>query len=186
MVVNASGYVPAHFSLQRWVPVRWVIEGEEITNCNRRIVVPKLGLEFDVKLGEQTLDFLPRDAGVIPWSCWMGMILGQFDVIAIAPSPPAADAPVAATSRDAESPAEAKTVVAARPGAAPGETRPPTCAPRGCGTEPFHYTIARGDSLSGIAARFYGDAGRWRSIANANPGLDIKRLKPGKIIDLPP
>lgn len=35
----------------------------------------------------------------------------------------------------------------------------------------FYYTVRRGDSLSGIAARFYGDGSLWPQIISANPQL---------------
>ena len=81
MDVIKSGFEPNHFVLRQGIPVKWVIDGKEVTECNRRIVVPKLGLEFDVKEGVQTIEFTPNETGIIPWSCWMGMLHGQFEVI---------------------------------------------------------------------------------------------------------
>lgn len=80
MNVTSYGWVPDKFILKKGVPVKWVINGVEITNCNRAIQVPKLGLRFDVKPGLQTIEFTPTEAGTIPWSCWMGMIPGVFIV----------------------------------------------------------------------------------------------------------
>jgi len=54
--------------------------------------VPKLGLMFDVREGEQTIEFTPQEAGVIPWSCWMGMIPGSF-VVQAAPAAEETSAP---------------------------------------------------------------------------------------------
>ena len=78
MDVTASGWKPANFFLQEGLPVKWVIDGKEITECNRAIQVPKLGLHFYINPGEQTIEFTPTDEGVISWSCWMGMIDGSF------------------------------------------------------------------------------------------------------------
>jgi nucleoid-associated protein YgaU len=47
------------------------------------------------------------------------------------------------------------------------------------------YIIQRGDTLSGIAARLYGDSSKGAAIARVNPGVDPKRLKAGKVIMLP-
>jgi len=80
MDVTASGWKPAKFILQEGLPVKWVIDGKEITECNRAIQVPKLGLNFYINPGEQTIEFTPTEEGVIPWSCWMGMIDGSFIV----------------------------------------------------------------------------------------------------------
>ncbi|MGE0195535.1 MAG: LysM peptidoglycan-binding domain-containing protein [Methylocystis sp.] len=45
--------------------------------------------------------------------------------------------------------------------------------------------MRRGDTLSGIAKRLYGDEKRWRDIAAANPALNPKRLRAGQIINVP-
>lgn len=80
MTVDRYGYSPDRFVLQKGVPVRWIIDGKELTGCNNAIQVPKLGLRFDIKPGEQVIEFTPEQAGTISWSCWMGMIPGSFIV----------------------------------------------------------------------------------------------------------
>ena len=80
MDVTRKGWEPNKFVLQKGVPVRWVINGKELNGCNNAIQVPKLGLKFDIKQGEQTIEFTPNEEGVISWSCWMGMIQGTFVV----------------------------------------------------------------------------------------------------------
>lgn len=80
MEVNKRGFQPDTFVLKKDVPVKWIIEGKELNYCNHRIIVPSLGLEFDVAKGEQVIEFTPQQTGVIPWSCWMGMIPGSFIV----------------------------------------------------------------------------------------------------------
>ena len=80
MEVNRYGWEPDQFVLKKDVPVKWVINGVEINGCNNAIQVPKLGLNFDIKQGEQIIEFTPTEEGVISWSCWMGMIPGTFIV----------------------------------------------------------------------------------------------------------
>jgi len=80
MNVTRFGWVPDTFVLRKGVPVKWVIDGQELTSCNNAIQVPKLGLKFNVKPGFQTMEFTPTEAGTIRWSCWMGMIQGTFIV----------------------------------------------------------------------------------------------------------
>ncbi|MCK5593925.1 MAG: sulfite exporter TauE/SafE family protein [Candidatus Aenigmarchaeota archaeon] len=80
MDVTRYGWVPDKFILKKGIPVKWVINGKEVNGCNNAIQVPKLGLNFDIKKGEQTIEFTPDTEGVIPWSCWMGMIPGTFIV----------------------------------------------------------------------------------------------------------
>ena len=80
MTVRKTGFEPDNFELKKGVPVRWIIHGKELTECNRKITVPKLGLMFEVKPGEQVIEFTPKDDGLIAWSCWMGMLRGSFMV----------------------------------------------------------------------------------------------------------
>ncbi len=174
MEANGSGYTPARFTLIRGVAVKWVINATQVTSCNHRILVPSLNLEFDLKPGLQTIEFTPNDAGVIPWSCWMGMLRGEFDVVDAATAPKAP-------------PPEPASEAAPRPPAAGA---------------PATYVVQRGDTLGGIAKRLYGDVRRWRDIAAVNPGLPKSsaksapksspksgpqsRLKPGQVLTLPP
>ena len=81
MNVTARGWQPDTFTLKKGVPVKWVIDGQQITGCNKAIQVPKLNMQFDIKKGQQTIEFTPTEAGTIPWSCWMGMIDGKFIVV---------------------------------------------------------------------------------------------------------
>jgi LysM repeat protein len=50
---------------------------------------------------------------------------------------------------------------------------------------PGTYTIERGDTLAKIATKLYGDPKKWTAIAQANPGLNVNRLKVGQVINLP-
>lgn len=47
------------------------------------------------------------------------------------------------------------------------------------------YVVRRGDTLSGIAASHYGDAGKWRGIAAANRITNPRTLQPGTPLVLP-
>ncbi|MDD5163086.1 MAG: sulfite exporter TauE/SafE family protein [Candidatus ainarchaeum sp.] len=80
MDVVSSGYSPNSFVLKTGIPVKWVINGKQVNGCNGTIIVPAYNLNIPVKQGEQTIEFTPTKAGVINWSCWMGMIQGTFIV----------------------------------------------------------------------------------------------------------
>lgn len=80
MDVTRNGWSPDVFVLKRGVPVKWIINGKELTGCNSGIQVPKYGLEFKIKQGEQIIEFTPSEEGTVTWSCWMGMIQGSFIV----------------------------------------------------------------------------------------------------------
>ncbi len=78
MDITRYGWEPDSFTLKKGLPVKWIINGVEITRCNNAIQVPTLGLSFDIVPGEQVIEFTPEESGVISWSCWMGMIPGTF------------------------------------------------------------------------------------------------------------
>ena len=53
--------------------------------------------------------------------------------------------------------------------------------------EPKTYTVVKGDSLSKIAKRFYGDANRWQKIFDANRDQikDPDLIQPGQKLKIP-
>ncbi|MGR9115949.1 MAG: urease accessory protein UreH domain-containing protein [Gammaproteobacteria bacterium] len=81
MDVLRTGFSPDKFTLHKGIPVKWVINGKELNECNKAIVVPKYGLEIKLHPGEQIIEFTPIESGVVPWSCWMGMIPGTFIIV---------------------------------------------------------------------------------------------------------
>jgi sulfite exporter TauE/SafE len=81
MDVVKTGFKPNKFILHKGIPVKWVINAKELTECNKAIVVPQYGLEIKLQQGIQVIEFTPFEAGVVPWSCWMGMIPGTFIVV---------------------------------------------------------------------------------------------------------
>lgn len=176
MEANRFGYKPKRFTLIRGVPVKWVINAAELTSCNNRIIVPSLKLEFDLKPGLQTIEFTPKETGVIPWSCWMGMIRGEFEVVEAGEAPKATPPEPQAAPPAAGPPAQV----------APAQVAPVEVAPPAPPLAPEKsYAVQRGDTLERIAKKLYGDAKRWRDIAAVNPGLRKGKLRPGQILKLP-
>jgi sulfite exporter TauE/SafE/copper chaperone CopZ len=82
MNVTRYGWEPNSFILKKGVPVKWKLDGKEINGCNNEIIVREYGLTIPIKEGMQTVEFTPDKEGVVKWSCWMGMIPGQFIVVA--------------------------------------------------------------------------------------------------------
>ncbi len=82
MELTPDGFTPNRFQLRAGVPVRWTIQVKGLTPCNQQIVVPKLGLQLRFnQVGEtRTITFVPKESGTISWSCWMGMMKGEFIV----------------------------------------------------------------------------------------------------------
>lgn len=85
MRATRHGYIPNRFRLQPDIPVRWIIDVEELTYCNSGILVPKLGIDVQLQRGVQVIEFTPQETGTIGWSCWMGMLPGSFTVRPMVP-----------------------------------------------------------------------------------------------------
>jgi len=64
---------------------------------------------------------------------------------------------------------------------ADGETQPDHPEP-----DMTEYIVAKGDTLSEIAQALYGRSSLWRRIADANPGVNPNRLRPGQVLKIPP
>lgn len=76
MTQTSSGYEPSELTAKVGVPVRWVITSESSFTCASSLVVPSLGIQKNLKKGENVIAFTPTKAGPIPFSCSMGMYRG--------------------------------------------------------------------------------------------------------------
>jgi uncharacterized protein len=81
MEVNGKGYFPNSFVVKKDVPVKWVIKGENVFGCQGFLTVPKIGLSRTLEIGENIIEFTPKEKGSILFSCSMGMFRGNFTVI---------------------------------------------------------------------------------------------------------
>jgi len=81
MEQTAYGYKPNQFTVQKGIPVKWIIKGEDLNSCSSSIVMPKLGIRKNLDYGENIVEFTPEEIGVIKFTCTMGMYPGQFNVV---------------------------------------------------------------------------------------------------------
>lgn len=70
-------------TVQAGIPVKWTIVAPpgSITGCNNRLVIPAYGIEKPLVTGENIIEFTPGKSGVVPYSCWMGMIRSKITVV---------------------------------------------------------------------------------------------------------
>lgn len=68
-------------TVQAGIPVVWTIDVEAINGCNNPIVINEFGLRIDLSVGENIVEFTPTQVGIIPYSCWMGMIRSRIIVV---------------------------------------------------------------------------------------------------------
>ena len=94
MDILKSRFSPNQFTLRKGIPVKWVIDGKEMNECNNTIVIPQYKMKIELKEGKQIIEFTPKESGVVPWSCWMGMIPGTFIVVDDATTPQKDEKPV--------------------------------------------------------------------------------------------
>lgn len=68
--------------VKKGVPVRWIINAEEenINGCNNEIIIPKYNISKKLSKGDNIIEFMPDEEGVIGYSCWMGMIKSDITV----------------------------------------------------------------------------------------------------------
>lgn len=82
MTATSSGYSPSKFIVRKGIPVRWEIDGKEIYGCQGSIQSPQAGIALTyLREGDNVLEFIPKETGIINFSCSMGMFSGQFKVI---------------------------------------------------------------------------------------------------------
>jgi len=74
-------FKPTKFVVKKGIPVRWEINGINITGCSNEVVIPRLNLSKKIEPGLNVLEFTPTKTGRLNFSCWMGMIGGSFIVV---------------------------------------------------------------------------------------------------------
>ena len=69
--------------VQEGIPVRWTIEASDgsVNGCNYRMLIQDYGIEHTFGNGENVIEFVPEKAGVVRYSCWMGMIHGNIYIV---------------------------------------------------------------------------------------------------------
>lgn len=78
MTQNGRGYSPNILRAEVGRPVKWIITSESSFSCATSIVMPKYGINKNLRRGENSIIFTPTQAGEIPFSCSMGMYRGKF------------------------------------------------------------------------------------------------------------
>jgi uncharacterized protein len=75
------GYFPNELTIRAGIPVRWVINAQEISGCTDEIILHGFNIRKQLKLGENIIEFTPKEKGEIKFSCGMQMVWGKFVVI---------------------------------------------------------------------------------------------------------
>lgn len=81
MNVNASGYQPNSITIKQGIPVKWIVNGENVFGCQGSLISREVNIGAVLKTGENIFEFTPEEKGPLAFSCSMGMFTGQFNVI---------------------------------------------------------------------------------------------------------
>ncbi len=81
MEQSGSGYNPNSFTVKAGLPVKWIITSTNPNSCAGSLYSKQLGLRRDLQLGENVVEFTPKEVGQIRFSCSMGMYTGLFNVV---------------------------------------------------------------------------------------------------------
>ncbi len=79
-VFSSGSYVP--ITVKEGIPVVWTIRISEkdINGCNNPVIIPAYGIEKKLIPGDNVIEFVPSEAGVFAYSCWMSMIRSSITV----------------------------------------------------------------------------------------------------------
>lgn len=70
--------------VQKGIPVRWIIKAEEgdLNGCNYAMNLQAIGIENKkLNIGDNIIEFLPQKEGNFVYTCWMGMISSNIEVV---------------------------------------------------------------------------------------------------------
>ena len=64
------------------IPVKWTIDVPEgyVNGCNYEMLLREYGIAQSLTEGENVIEFTPDQAGIVQYTCWMGMICGTITV----------------------------------------------------------------------------------------------------------
>lgn len=80
---NLNPSVYPFIIVQKGIPVELTITADEstITGCNQTVVFPAFDVEKTLTPGDNVITFTPDETGLIPYTCWMGMLDGRILVV---------------------------------------------------------------------------------------------------------
>ena len=81
MTQDATGYNPNTFTIQKGIPVKWVINSTDPFTCASSVIASQIGVRKQLSSGENIIEFTPNETGTISFSCSMGMYTGSFTVV---------------------------------------------------------------------------------------------------------
>ena len=85
-IVSSNVYVNRYepITVKVGIPVKWTIHVERahLTSCNDRFEIKALGIQYQLDVGDNVVEFTPTQTGELSFDCWMGMIRSHINVVA--------------------------------------------------------------------------------------------------------
>lgn len=78
---EADGYVPQNATIYAGIPTEWTIQSKTVTTCAATIVIPAWNTGTRLQLGPNKLSLPALPAGVVHYTCAMGMYSGSITVV---------------------------------------------------------------------------------------------------------
>ena len=73
-------YAPSVIHLKKGIPAKIIADPNKLQGCFRSLVIPDMGIQFQVTKENSTLEFTPQKEGTFTFSCSMGMGSGKIVV----------------------------------------------------------------------------------------------------------
>lgn len=83
VISDVSPYAYEPIIVQAGIPVKWYLEAgqNDIGGCNNAIAVRRYDIQQSLSVGRTLVEFTPDESGIVPFSCWMGMINSRIVVV---------------------------------------------------------------------------------------------------------
>jgi uncharacterized protein len=87
---DGGGYSPGNVSIYAGTRTHWIVKSSTTGTCAASLVVPSLGLQARLHVGDNTIELPAMASGTLDYSCAMGMYGGQITIVDRPATPPTA------------------------------------------------------------------------------------------------
>jgi sulfite exporter TauE/SafE len=78
---DGGGYSPGNVAIYAGIPTHWTIKSSTTGTCAASLVIPSLGRQVRLHVGDNRIELPAMASGTLEYSCAMGMYGGQITVI---------------------------------------------------------------------------------------------------------
>jgi sulfite exporter TauE/SafE/copper chaperone CopZ len=90
---DGGGYSPGNVSIYAGTRTHWTVKSSTTGTCAASLVVPSLGLQVRLHIGDNTIELPAMASGTLDYSCAMGMYGGQISIVDRPATPPSSAPP---------------------------------------------------------------------------------------------